>query len=267
MSKKFFAGSTVLVTGASSGIGEAFARNLANRGANLILSARSEDKLARLADELREEYRISVHVFPVDLILPEAPQQLLVNIKASGLSVDVLVNNAGFGKWAHFLGESLDTYDQMLSLNIDALVKLTYLFLPDMLARGKGGVINVASTAAFQPAPYIAVYSASKAFVLSFTEALAGEYRERGVRILALCPGYTDTNFNSIANVNAEGVRFASPEAVAEAGLNAFVQGKSYLVHGGQNYLTSLLPRILSRARVIKIVANMFKSKVTPWPA
>lgn len=267
MSTKVFAGSTVLVTGASSGIGEAFARSLAKRGANLILSARSEDKLARLADELRDEYRISVHVFPADLILPDAPQQLLANIKASGLSVDVLVNNAGFGKWAHFLGESLDTYDQMLSLNIDSLVKLTYLCLPDMLARGKGGVINVASTAAFQPAPYIAVYSASKAFVLSFTEALAGEYRERGIRILALCPGYTDTNFNSIANVNAAGIRFATPEEVAEAGLNAFVQDKSYLVHGCTNYLTSLLPRILSRAAVIKIVANMFKNKVAPWPA
>ena len=262
-----FAGSTVLVTGASSGIGEAFARSLAKRGVNLILTARSEDKLARLADELRGEYRISVHVFPVDLILPDAPQQLLSNIKASGLSVDVLVNNAGFGKWAHFLGESLDMYDQMLSLNINALVRLTYLCLPDMLARGQGGVINVASTAAFQPAPYIAVYSASKAFVLSFSEALAGEYRERGIRILALCPGYTDTNFNSIANVNTAGIHFATPEAVAEAGLNAFAKGKSYHVYGCTNYLTSLLPRILSRAAVIKIVANMFKNKVAPWPA
>lgn len=262
-----FSGNTVLVTGASSGIGEAFARSLALRGANLILTARSEEKLIRIADEIRAQHGISVHVFPVDLTEPGAPQQLFESIKASGLAVDVLVNNAGFGKWAHFLAERLDIYDEMLTLNMSALVKLTYLFLPDMLVRKNGGVLNVASTAVFQPAPYIAVYSATKAFVLSFTEALAGEYSEQDIRILALCPGYTDTNFNAIANVNAKGMSFAIPEAVAEAGLDAFLKGKSYLVHGCPNYLTSLLPRILSRARVIKIVANMFKGKVAPWPA
>lgn len=267
MSKEIFAGRTVLVTGASSGIGESFARSLAARGAHLILTARSQNKLEQIADELRQRHRILVHVFPVDLIEPGAPQQLLNNIKASGLAVDILINNAGFGRWAHFLAERLDTYDEMLALNMSALVRLTYLFLPDMLARKKGGVINVASTAAFQPAPYIAVYSATKAFVLSFTEALAGEYREHDIRILALCPGYTDTNFNAIAHVNAPGIRFTTPEAVAEAGLNAFVKNKSYLVHGCPNYLTSLLPRILSRDAVIKIVANMFKGKVAPWPA
>lgn len=267
MSTKVFEGATVLITGASSGIGEAFAYNLAKKGANLILVARSQDKLGLVSDELRKKYRISVHVFPVDLISPDAPQQLFERIKAGGLTVDVLVNNAGFGKWAHFLGESLDTYDQMLSLNIDALVRLTYLYVPEMLARGKGGVINVASTAAFQPAPYIAVYSASKAFVLSFTEALAGEYRERGIRFLALCPGVTDTNFNVIANTNTTGMSSATPEDVAEAGLNAFVKGKNYHVHGLMNYLTSLLPRILPRAAVIRIVAGMFKNRVTPWPA
>ena len=267
MSTKIFEGTTVLVTGASSGIGEAFARNLAKRGANLILAARSEDKLVRVADELREKYRISVHVFPVDLISPDAPRQLFGRIKAAGLSVDVLVNNAGFGKWAHFLGESLDTYEQMLSLNVNALVRLTYLCVPNMLARGKGGVINVASTAAFQPAPYIAIYAASKAFVLSFTEALAGEYRERGIRILALCPGFTATNFMAIANAKTAGIPFATAEEVAEAGLNAFVKGKSYLVHGRANYLSSLLPRVLSRAAVTRIVAGMFKNRVSPWPA
>ena len=266
MSSKIFKGATVLVTGASSGIGEAFAHNLAKRSANLILTARSQDKLAKIADELRGSYRISVHVFPVDLILPDAPKQLFERIKASGLSVDVLINNAGFGKWAHFLGENLDTYEQMLSLNINALVRLTYLCVPDMLARGKGGVINVASTAAFQPTPYIAVYSASKSFVLNFTEALAGEYRERGIHFLALCPGFTDTNFNSIANVNTAGIHFATPDEVAEAGLKAFVKGRSYHVHGCTNYLASLLPRILSRATVIGIVANMFKNRVRPCP-
>lgn len=262
MNADVFENVTALVTGASSGIGEAFARNLARRGANLILVARSGEKLARLADELKEKYRSSVHVFPVDLVLPEAPQQLLDSVKANGLSVDLLVNNAGFGKWADFLGENLDTYERMLSLNISALVKLTYLWLPEMLARGKGGVINVASTAAFQPIPYQAVYAASKTFVLSFTEALAGEYRERGVRFLALCPGNTATNFMATANANAAGMPFATPEKVAEAGLVAFAKGKAYHVQGRANYLYSLLPRVLSREAVIKIVAGMFKNRV-----
>ena len=267
MSSNIFKGTTVLITGASSGIGEAFSHNLAKRGANLILTARSEDKLNQLADELKKAHRISVHVFPVDLILPDAPQQLFAAIKARGLSVDILVNNAGFGKWAHFLGETMKTYDEILSLNVDALVKLTYLFLPDMLVRRNGGVINVASLAAFQPIPYQAIYAASKLFVLNFTEALAGEYREYGVRIMALCPGFTATNFMSTANGDATGIPLATPEMVAESCLKAFVQGKSYHVPGRTNYLTSLLPRILSRAAVIRIVAGMFKNRVTPWAA
>ena len=151
MTKKDFEGTTVLITGASSGIGEAFARNLASKGVNLILTARSQDKLIRIADELRKKHPISVQVFPADLSRIDAPQQLIDQIRTSGSSVDVLINNAGFGKWAHFLAEDIDTYQRMLSLNINALVRLTYLCLPDMLSRGKGGVINVASTAAFQP--------------------------------------------------------------------------------------------------------------------
>lgn len=262
MNAYVFENSTALVTGASFGIGKAFARNLAKSGANLILVARSEDRLSRLADELREKHRSSVHVFPIDLALPGAPQRLFESIKASGLSVDLLVNNAGFGKWADFLGESLDTYERMLSLNINALVTLTYLWLPEMLALGRGGVINVASTAAFQPIPYQAVYAASKTFVLSFTEALAGEYRERGVRFLALCPGNTATNFMATANANSAGMPFDTPEKVSEAGLVAFAKGKAYHVQGRTNYLYSLLPRVLSREAVIKIVARMFKNRV-----
>lgn len=266
MNTEILAGASVLVTGASSGIGEAFAYSLAQRGANLILTARSEDKLGQLANVLREKYRVSVHVFPVDLGQPDAPRQLFDRIIAGGLVVDILINNAGFGRWANFLGEELDTYEQMLALNINVLVKLTYLCAPAMLARGKGGIINVASTAAFQPIPYVAVYSASKAFVLSFTEALAGEYQGSGVHFLALCPGNTATNFAAIANANAEGMPAATPADVAEAGLQAFVQGKSYHIHGRTNYLTSLLPRVLSRSAVIRIVAGMFKARVTALP-
>ena len=266
MSTSVLKGITVLVTGASSGIGKAFAHNLATKGANLILTARSVDKLTQVADELTQKYQISVHVFPTDLFVGDAPQQLFERIKASKLSVDVLVNNAGFGKFTHFLGEGLNTYEHMLTLNIDALVKLTYLCLPGMLMRGKGGVINVASTAAFQPLPYQAIYAASKAFVLSFTEALAGENQGRGVKFLALCPGVTATNFMSVANADTTGMTFAMPEGVVEAGLSAFFKGKSSHVHGRANYLSTFLPRVLSRALVIKIVAGMFKNRVAAEP-
>jgi short-subunit dehydrogenase len=267
MTKKDFEGTTVLITGASSGIGEAFARNLASKGVNLILTARSQDKLIRIADELRKKHPISVQVFPADLSRIDAPQQLIDQIRTSGSSVDVLINNAGFGKWAHFLAEDIDTYQRMLSLNINALVRLTYLCLPDMLSRGKGGVINVASTAAFQPVPYIAVYSASKSFVLNFTEALSGEYRKTGLRFLALCPGYTATNFMAVANADTSGIPLAAPDDVAEAAINAFLQSRNYHVPGVTNYLTSLLPRILSRSAAVKIVANMFRHRVVAFPA
>ena len=259
---KSFKGTTVLITGASSGIGEAFARNLAARGANLILSARSEDKLVRIAEELKRKHPISVQVFPADLSGIEAPERLFEQIKENHLSVNVLINNAGFGKWAHFLAEDPDTYQKMLFLNINALVRLTHLYLPEMLSRGTGGVINVASTAAFQPLPFQAVYGASKAFVLNFTEALSGEYRERGLRFLALCPGNTATNFFAVANADASGMSFATPLEVAAAGLNAFLRGRSYHVPGVANYLKSLLPRVFPRTTVVKIAASMFKSRI-----
>ena len=266
MRKADFKGATVLITGASSGIGKAFACNLARRGANLILTARSVAKLEQIAEDLKKQYSTSIQVFPADLSYLDAPQQLFDEIHASGSSVDVLINNAGFGKWAHFLAEEISTYQRMLSVNINALVSLTYLCLPDMLSRGKGGVINVASTAAFQPVPYIAVYSASKSFVLNFTEALAGEYTENGLRFLALCPGNTATNFVAVANADTSGMSFASPEEVVKAALGAFLQKRSYHVPGIANYLTSLLPRILPRSTAIKIVANMFRHRIAAFP-
>lgn len=257
-----FKGSAILITGASSGIGAAFAQYLASLGANLILTARSEDKLRQIADEIKQKYAVTVHVFPADLGNTAAPRQIYDQVKAAGLNVDVLINNAGFGKWAHFLAEEIESYQQMLAVNINALVHLTYLFIPGMLARGKGGVINVASTAAFQPVPYIAVYSASKSFVLNFTEALAGEYKDTGLNFLALCPGNTATNFMTTANADTSGMAFASPEEVVKAGISSFIKMRSYYIPGLMNYLTSLLPRIMSRAAAIRIVANMFKGRV-----
>jgi hypothetical protein len=262
-----FKDSTVLITGASFGIGEAFAYYLASLGANLVLTARSADKLRKIADELKQKYAVSVYVFPADLNNNAAPRQIFDQIKAAGISVDVLINNAGFGKFTYFHAEDVEIYQQMLTVNINALMRLTYLFLPGMLARGNGGVINVASTAAFQPVPYIAVYSASKSFVLNFTEALAGEYSEKGLRFLALCPGSTDTNFMAVANpgFDTSEERFATPEAVVKSCINAFVKGRKYHVPGAMNYLLSLLPRFFPRFVAIKIVGNMFKGRVAAY--
>jgi short-subunit dehydrogenase len=260
-----FKGVTVLITGASSGIGRAFASRLAARGANLILTARCADRLEQTADALKIQYGTSIQWYPADLREPDTPRRLVDLIKTSGASVDVLINNAGFGKWAHFLAEDLATYQQMLSVNINALVSLTHLCLPEMLARGQGGVINVASTAAFQPVPYVAVYSASKSFVLHFTEALAGEYGEFGLRFLALCPGNTATNFPSVANADTSGMSSAAPEDVVDAALAAYSHSRSYHVSGLANYLVSLLPRFAPRSATIRIVANMFRERVAPF--
>lgn len=262
---KLFKGTTALITGASSGIGEAFARTLAARHANLILTARSEDKLHKLAKALTKDHGVSVHVFTGDLSHEDMPQRLYDEVKNKGLSVDLLINNAGFGKWGHFLAEEYKTYQEMLRLNINSLVGLTYLFIPEMLKKRNGGVINIASTAAFQPVPYIATYSASKAFVLSFSEALYGEYKNSGLTILALCPGNTSTNFFYVANADASGMSSESPEKVAEAGLNAFLRGRNYYISGVSNYLNSILPRLLPRRSVIRIVENMFRTRVAPF--
>ena len=255
-----------MVTGASSGIGEAFARALANRGANLILTARSENKLRQIAKELSEKHAIQVYLFPGDLSHPDMPQRLWAQVQSASLSVDVLINNAGFGKCGPFLEYDYQSYQDMLNLNINALVGLTHLFLPWMLKKGEGGVINVASTAAFQPIPYLAVYSATKAFVLGFSESLWGEYHKRGLTVLALCPGNTSTNFAEVANADVTKMtRAETPEIVVQKGLDAFLKGRNYVIPGRSvNYLLANLSRLLSRRRVLEITSGIFKPDIAP---
>lgn len=260
MNSTQFSGLNILITGASSGIGKAFAEELAKRGANLILSSRSEDTLDQLSVSLKIGRENSVTVIPCDLSDSDGAKRLFS--LASPLGVDVLINCAGFGKWDFFQGQSMATYEEMIRLNILALVELNYLFLPEMDVSKMVGVINVASTAAFQPIPYQAVYAASKSFVLNFSEALAGEYEDRGVRIVALCPGYTDTNFMKVANGYPKGMPCSTAEDVVESALLAFSQRKSFVVPGLANYLNSLLPRILTRKMVLKTVTKMFKKRV-----
>lgn len=255
-------GKTALVTGASSGIGEAFARELAKQGCHLILTARSEDKLQTLARALRDQYQVHTTVITANLAAPEGAGSLFAQIQQP---VDILVNNAGSGKWAHFMHEPLQVYRDMMQLNMDSLLQLTYLLLPGMLERGSGGIINIGSTASFQPCPYIAVYAATKAFVLSFSEALYGEFKDRGITVTAVCPGNTESNFAKEANANIKGMPIVTSQRVAKEGIAAFMKRKNYTVTGGiGNYLQTLSPRMLPRTIIINIVGGLFRNKVRP---
>ncbi len=262
--------STALVTGASSGIGEAFARLLATQGTDLILVARSEAKLNRLSEELAEKHGIRADVIAADLCAPGAVQQVREEVTRRGLSVDLLVNNAGLGNYGLFDTLPLEQESQEIALNVTALVELTHLFLPEMLANKTGAIVNVASTAAFQPVPYMAVYAATKAFVLSFSEALWAEYRSRGVRVLAFCPGPVDTGFAAAAGfAAASGPKLTGQGTtaadVAAAALAALGRGRSYVIPGRKNYWLSLSSRLAPRSWVAQISERKMRpSKSVP---
>ncbi|HEY6236260.1 MAG TPA: SDR family oxidoreductase, partial [Candidatus Elarobacter sp.] len=187
--------STALITGASSGIGEAFARALAARGEDLVLVARSAERLEALAAELSAKHGVRAHVLPADLSDPKAVDALVAELTARGLTVTTLINNAGFGTHGEFASLDAARERDEVIVNVLAPVQLTHALLPAMVARKSGAIVNVGSTASFQPVPYMAVYGATKAFLLSFSEALAEEVRAHGVRVVALCPGQTDTAF------------------------------------------------------------------------
>ena len=256
-----FAGKTVLVTGASMGIGAAFARELARRGAHLVLVARSRDRLELLAAELGD-----ANIIVEDLVRPGAAGRVFDAVTAKGIDVDVLVNNAGFGVHGPFSELLLATQRESIDLNVGAVVELTHMFLP-MIERRQGGVIHLASTAAFQPVPYMAVYGAAKAFVLSFSEALWGEYRTRGVRVVALCPGATDTPFFARAGEAAAVGSKATPDAVVRLGLAAFRANRPSVVHGAANTLTALMTRFAPRALTAKITARLMRPRAAQLQA
>ena len=259
-----YADKTVLVTGASSGIGLALANSLARRGAHVILTARSTDRLNEVAADVTR-HRVTAHVFSGDLSQPGAAQRLHDEVAQAGLTVDLLINNAGYGRWGDFGEFGRADYGQMIQLNITALTDLCHLFIPGMIARGSGGVINVGSTASFVPVPYAAVYSASKAYVLLLSDALRFEYATQGVSIMTLCPGATDSNFKTVAAANLKtgsGAAGDSAESVAEEGLDAYLQGKSYVVPGQGNKKFTWLPRLLSRERVLNMVGQNFGKRI-----
>lgn len=241
-----YAGKTVLITGGSMGIGAAFAAEYARRKARLVLVARSGDRLDELARQLEAAHGVRVDTVACDLNADGAATRVFDAVRALGVEVDVLVNNAGFGRYGPFAETDLETQLDEIDLNVRVLVELTHRFLPE-IERRRGGIVQVASTAAFQPVPYMAVYAATKAFVLSFSEALWAEYRARGVRVLALCPGATDTPFFARAGEAAAFGKKGTPEDVVRVALHAFERNRSHVVHGAANRVTTLSSRWVTR--------------------
>ncbi|WP_330250899.1 SDR family oxidoreductase [Nocardia sp. NBC_00565] len=239
-------GKTALVTGASSGIGAEFAAQLAARGDNLVLVARSLDRLESLAAELRNRHGVRVEVIGQDLTAADAAARITNELAARELSIDVLINNAGFGSAGRFEELAADREQDQLMVNVVALAGLTRRLIPRMLERGGGEIVNVASIAAFQPAPYFATYAAGKAFVLNFSLALWSEYSDRGIKVLALCPGPTQTQFFDVVGTRkaAIGPSMASATHVVRSALRALERNKGYVVPGIGNFASAhLLPR------------------------
>ena len=242
---------TVLITGASSGIGLELAKCFAADRSNLVLVARNREALETLSGQLKKQYGIKVHVLPADLSLPETSKRVYQELASLNVSVDVLVNNAGFGLHGEFVKLPLSRQLEIIQVNIVALTELTGLFLPGMIQRGRGGVLNVGSVAGFLPGPYLGVYYASKAFVQSFTEALAAETAGTGIIISVLCPGPTESNFGSVARGGAprehERAKM-SAQTVAVIGHRQFRGGKTVVIPGMANRLLVFLPRIVPRS-------------------
>lgn len=251
---------TALITGASAGIGWEFAGLLAGEGYDLIVTARRADRLADLAQEIGDRHDAKVYVIAADLSEADAPDSLCNEITGSGHEVDLLVNNAGFGGVGRFEILNQTRQREMVEVNVTALTRLAGLLLPGMMARGRGGIINVASTAAFQAGPFMAVYYASKAYVLSFSEALSEECRGTGVTVTCLCPGVTDTEFFAAAGFGEKPLyRLAMMDAarVARSGYEGWRAGRTIVLPGLRNRLlvsgSRLLPRFVTR-RVIRVL-------------
>lgn len=253
---------TTLITGASSGIGAAFARKLAARGRNVLLVARSEDKLITLCNELGRLSGIRAQYFAIDLLKPDAGARLFEETQKRGLEIEMLVNNAGFGSMGDFVKLDLARELEMIDLNVKSLVDLSYRFLKPMRERRQGTIINVASTASFQPVPYMATYAATKAFVLSFSEALWDENREHGIHVMALCPGVTDTNFFSASRMDRPPLRtIETPEEVVQTALRGLGQRKPSVISGWTNWFTTEAQRLVPRSFVIKIAGKALRSR------
>ena len=253
----------VLITGASSGIGEALARRVAQSGRSVALVARRADRLEALAAELRRDHGIEAQALPCDLTKPGAIAALAREVEQRGLTVDWLVNNAGFGTVGRFYKLPVERELEELRLNVGVLMELTRRFMPGMVQRGRGAVMNIASMAAFSPGPYMATYCATKAFVLSFTESIADEVKGTGVHVLCVCPGFTRTEFQQKAHVDTTAMPnfvWMSAEDVADQAVRAVGHGP-VLVNGRMNSLTTVLTRFVPRGLLTRAIGGFLKPK------
>lgn len=258
-----YEGRTALITGASSGIGAAFARELAARKADLVLVARRKQRLEDLAEELRDRHGVAVHVVPADLSLPTAAADIHATTEKLGLRVDVLVNNAGFATYGRYADIDPAKDNDQVMVNAAAVVALTHAYLPGMIERHDGVIVNVSSAGAFQPMPYQAVYAATKAFVQSFSEGLWAETRGQGIRVTACCPSATDTEYFETMG-NEDEARFGPkrpPRGVALAALRAVDRNRPVVVVGVPWKITANLPRLLPRAMMAKAGERLMRPK------
>lgn len=259
--KQAWRGKWALITGASAGIGLELAKLLAAGGANLVLTARRGERLQKLAADLTAQHHVSIEVFSADLAQPAAPPQIYAFTSSKKLEIELLINNAGFGAFGNAHQIPVEKMLEMIQVNCSAVVHLTRLYLPEMVARRHGDVMIVASLAAFQPVPYNSAYAATKAFDLLFSEGIAEEVRPFGVRVCALCPGTTHTEFQSVAHQPDRVFRSAeTAEKVARVGLEALAAGKSYVISGVMNKLMKEGQRLAPRSLVTKISAKMMRA-------
>jgi len=255
-------GKWALVTGASSGIGREFAAQLAAGGANLILTARRRDRLETSAQELSAKHSVKVEVFNADLVRPDAPGEIFAFTEGRGITVDLLINNAGFGAFGEFPTQNTEVFLAMLQVNVGAVMHLTHLYLQGMVARRRGDVLIVSSVAAFQGVPYYATYAATKAFERIFVEGLAAEMRPHGVRVCALYPGSTATEFHEVSG-QTRGARSKQEPAgkVARTGLAALAAGRSGVVSGARNWLMIEAERLVPRGFIMGLAAKAYRPK------
>lgn len=252
-----YKGSTALITGASKGLGATFAKELAGRGMNLVLVARSVDALQSLADSLSAQYGVRCVALPADLAAVDAVEQIVMALERQDLKIDLLVNNAGLGLTGDFLSHDFARELASIQVNVQALVGLSHALGTKMVARGAGGIINLASNAAFQPLPNMATYAAAKAFVLHFSEALNVELKGRGVQVMAVCPGPTATSFFDGVSTNMKDSAFDSAELVARRTLRSFDRKKPIVYPGRFSVRAATwLPRLLPRSLVASAAAS-----------
>lgn len=256
--------SYVLITGASSGIGKEFAKRFAHKGLDLILVSRNEDKLNFVKEEILKDCNIDIKVFPCDLSLEDGPNKVYEYTTNNNLKVSCLVNNAGFGSFGKFEDTDLSKYQQMIDLNNRALVSMTYLYLEDFKKNGMGRIINIASIASFTPGPYMSVYYASKAFVLSFSLAINEEFKDYNIKVTAICPAPTNTDFWKVAKVEMNNFKAKhlsrNTKELVDGSMKAIDNNKAIYVDGWLYKLAAFSTKLLPRPLLAKITSQVNKN-------